>query len=1010
MKRTSPLNAKNLVNICVCMGILGGSSIHADVVFDGSTGPIGSLIGDMVVGEDWGTRQGGNLFHSFQVFNINTGESLTFTSNFAGATNNVIARVTGGGQSLINGPLTLAIPGASLWLINPSGMVFGEAAVVDVQGSFYASTADYLLLDDGGKFSADLDNTSGTILTMGNPVSFGFLNPAPAAIELQDASISVGDGESLLLAGGDINLDDSRLSAQSGYIGLVSVASQGELGVSSPAPDVGDFESFGDISLDKSDADTSGKSGGDIYIVGGQLVLDRNSAISSRSTESTGGVVNISADSILLDHDSGIDVSNSGAGTGSSILLQATESITFENGGFIEGSANADGDAGNVTLYSGQTINVSGNGSERVSGIFTTSTARGNGGDLLIEAPVISFLDGTGVFAGTRGRGNAGTITINAADSLVLQGLSNRREAGGIFNLTENRGNAGDVNLNVGSLDIIEGSSIFTGTTSIGDAGDINIAATADVNLIGTGSNNPGGLLTASLFGAAGDITISAADVTIAQKFEVNSGARRAGGSGDITMNVNNLLMRSGAKVKTENSVDGESGSITITATDTISMQGTPGAEGEDITLISSNAIDGVGAGDITLSARAIELENANIFAIVDISDAASGDITLNAGEHILLTTSTIEAATRDVSAFGPDIVINTPLLELTADSFVATNVFQLRTREILDGGAGSIIINVGDLLVQDSSIEAQACNCGSGSAGDIVINATGNVSVSGVFLDESLDSGILTGTFGGTGGGNIYITANELSVFDGAIIGADSGGTQQEIDDAGFIGMVPGDAGAINITANALILDSGGQIRTSAKEAAGGIISLNIADFILMTDSSIKAETFGVTPGDDGGNIFISLPTAMVMNHSSIIANANAGNGGNIGIATEVLVPSIDSRIEASSQTGLDGEVIIESPNQQLTDVALLETPRFDITELIEDPCVVSVLEGRSSLTVEGKGGVPAAPDEFQVSPFPANSLENDQALHQQGLNTGPYTTRSNPAAKAGECMNSAP
>jgi filamentous hemagglutinin family protein len=1010
MKRIRNLAISTLTGICACLGISGSSFIHADVVFDGSTGPFGSLIGDMVVGEDWGTRQGSNLFHSFQVFNINTGESLTFTSNFAGATNNVIARVTGGRQSLINGPLTMAIPGAALWLINPSGLVFGEAAVVDVKGSFYASTADYLLLDDGGKFSADLDDASGTILTMGNPVSFGFLNPAPAAIDLQNTSVTVGEGESLVLAGGDISLDDSRLSAPSGHISLLSVASQGELGVSSPVPDAGDFDAFGDISLDNSDADTSGNSGGDIYIVGGQLVLDRGSVLDSTSTESSGGVIDVRADGILLDHDSGIDVSNTGSGNGSSVLLQATDSIVFENGGYIEGSANADGNAGDVTLRSSQNIAVSGNGTERVSGIFTTSTATGKGGDLLIEAPVVSFLDGTGIFAGTRGRGNAGTITINAADSLVLQGLSNRREAGGIFNLTENRGDAGDINLNVGSLDVIEGSSIIAGTTSIGDAGDISITATGNVNLIGTGFNNPGGVLTTSLFGAAGDITITAADLTIAKRFGVDTGARRAGGSGDITIDVNNLYMSSGAKIETENSVDGESGSITITAIDTISMQGTPGADGEDITLISSNALDGVGAGDITLSARAIELENASIFAIVDISDAASGDITLNASEHILLTTGTIEAATRDVSAFGPDIVFNTPLLELTDDSFVATNVFQLRTREILDGGAGSIIINVGDLLVQDSSIEAQACNCGSGSAGDISINATGNVIVSGQLFDGSLESGILTGTFGGTGGGNISITANELSVSDGAIIGADSGGTLEEIIENGFVGMVPGDAGAINISANVLNMSSGGQIRTSAVEAAGGIISLNIADLILMTDSSIKAETFGVTPGDDGGNIFITRPTAMVMNHSSIIANANAGNGGNIGIATEVLVPSIDSRIEASSQTGLDGEVIIESPNQQLTDVALLETPRFDITELIGDPCEVRMLEGRSSLTVEGKGGVPAAPDEFQVSPFPANSPDKDQASLQHGLNSGFRTARSNPAASAGECINSAP
>jgi len=36
------------------------------------------------------------------------------------------------------------IKGADLYLINPSGIVFGQNATINVSGSFHASTADYL--------------------------------------------------------------------------------------------------------------------------------------------------------------------------------------------------------------------------------------------------------------------------------------------------------------------------------------------------------------------------------------------------------------------------------------------------------------------------------------------------------------------------------------------------------------------------------------------------------------------------------------------------------------------------------------------------------------------------------------------------------------------------------------------------------------------------------------------------------------------------------------------------
>src|SRR5262249_41693076 len=122
-----------------------------------------------------GTRPGNgpNLFHSFDRFSVGTND----TARFSGPTGivNILSRVTGGQQSVIDGRLQSTIPGANLYLLNPSGVLFGSNANLDISGSFYISTADYLRFADGATFSAPLSDS--TTLAGVSPVAFGFFHP-----------------------------------------------------------------------------------------------------------------------------------------------------------------------------------------------------------------------------------------------------------------------------------------------------------------------------------------------------------------------------------------------------------------------------------------------------------------------------------------------------------------------------------------------------------------------------------------------------------------------------------------------------------------------------------------------------------------------------------------------------------------------------------------------------------------------------------------------------------------
>jgi filamentous hemagglutinin family protein len=93
----------------------------------------------------------------------------------------VISRVTGGEQSRIDGTLHPTIPGSDVWLLNPSGVVFGAGAEVDVsKGSFHAGTGDYVAFEGVlERFYGDPSLPS--LLATAPPTASGLLDGSDAA-------------------------------------------------------------------------------------------------------------------------------------------------------------------------------------------------------------------------------------------------------------------------------------------------------------------------------------------------------------------------------------------------------------------------------------------------------------------------------------------------------------------------------------------------------------------------------------------------------------------------------------------------------------------------------------------------------------------------------------------------------------------------------------------------------------------------------------------------------------
>ncbi len=77
---------------------------NASIATDGSLGPARMLAGPHYqIPASLGTQKGPNLFQSFKIFGLLTGETATFSG--PPAINNVVGRVTGGNLSSINGAI-----------------------------------------------------------------------------------------------------------------------------------------------------------------------------------------------------------------------------------------------------------------------------------------------------------------------------------------------------------------------------------------------------------------------------------------------------------------------------------------------------------------------------------------------------------------------------------------------------------------------------------------------------------------------------------------------------------------------------------------------------------------------------------------------------------------------------------------------------------------------------------------------------------------------------------------
>ncbi|NJN71535.1 MAG: filamentous hemagglutinin N-terminal domain-containing protein [Limnothrix sp. RL_2_0] len=154
-----------------------------------------------------------NLFHDFDRFGLNQGQIANFLSQ--PNIENILGRVSGGETSFINGLLQITGGNSNLYLLNPTGIIFGENARLNIAGDFTATTATGIKFEDNW-FSAFGENDY--VNLVGEPTQFLFDLDNPQNI-INQGNLTVTEGQSLNLFAGSIR-NAGTLQARSGQINI----------------------------------------------------------------------------------------------------------------------------------------------------------------------------------------------------------------------------------------------------------------------------------------------------------------------------------------------------------------------------------------------------------------------------------------------------------------------------------------------------------------------------------------------------------------------------------------------------------------------------------------------------------------------------------------------------------------------------------------------------------------------------------------------------------------------
>ncbi len=448
------------------------------------------------------------------------------------------------------------------------------------------------------------------------------------------------------------------------------------------------------------------------------------------------------------------------------------------------------------------------------------------------------------------------------------------------------------------------------------------------------------------------DLTGTNPEATFASSLLTETVANGKGG--DIEISTKSLSIQDGARIASQTFSNASSGNLIINASDSTDIVGFSPINVEVMSFLIASTFSTGNAGNITLQTNQLRVLNGGSVSIPVIGTGAGGNITLNASQLVEVN-GTIPQISQPSSIGGATI----------------------------PGKGANLIINTSKVLVESGGVITTS-TVANGSAGDITINASDSVQVSGKGVDGGLPSRIeaaatieaeefrkLRGLPDRPSGnsGSVTINTPRLTVSDGATVSVGNQGT--------------GNAGNLNINAGSIALLNANQgISAATASGEGGNLNITTNALQLRQASQISTQAGGT---GNGGNITLNANTLALLENSKINANAFKGNGGNILINTQGLFTAPytpDRQITASSQLGISGTIAINDPTNQ-SNIGFIQLPKnlLDASTQISQTCNNGKV---NRLALVGRGGLSEDP----LKAFPSDDIWQDHTNYTSRLN----------------------
>ncbi|WP_305884992.1 CHAT domain-containing protein [Oscillatoria sp. HE19RPO] len=780
------------------------------------------------------SSDGSNLFHSFDRFGLDAGQTANFWAN--PDIQNIFTRVVGGNPSLIQGLLQVSGSQSNLYLINPAGILFGPTAQLNLTGSFFATTANSLGFNSGASFDV-LGSSSYHSLT-GSPNQFYFTQSQAGSI-VNAGDLTVGSGEHLTLLGGTV-LNTGTLTAPGGNITIASV----------PGPHRVRLSQEGMLLSLEFQAIAPSAEMGISPLQLPQLLTEGNltQGHARGAVVNPDGTITLTGSNLSWAPESGTTIVSGEISVADGVQTGGTVTILGEKIGAIASTLDASGGNGGGEVYLGGDFQ----GGSRLpsadrtlispdSTIRVDALSTGNGGRAIVWSDRLS-----GFYGNISARGgsdpftpsqNGGFVEVSGKEHLIFEGIVDVSATHGsvgtllldplniiISNDEDDPSNVGDLlpNILAGEDDeFAEATITISAETLQNQSGNIILEATNDIRI----ANN------VALEFVPGETIVLRADAD-----NEGTGAFLMNPSSQIQAQGRNIeIFGANITVSTiDTSAEEDGGNISLTSSD---------GNIQARELISQSTGSGTG-GNITLQAGgtgAINIQPGNLDA-----SSASGD-----GGTITLTTETGDITTGEIISKSDG--------EGTAGDIILTA-----------GGTGAINVSQGNAILDASS--------GSGDGGSITLTTeTGNITTRTIVAksDGEGSGGEISLNAAGEGRiiiqtGNARIDASSASGDGGLIELNTEGGDITSQDLSTNSNATPGN---INLDASTGTLRLGGNINTNnlnvranAIEATGNIATIGRGRLV-------------IEPGSADRNVAVAAPTNNNLPNDTLILSDNLLN-----------------------------------------------------------------------------------------------------------------------------------